>query len=144
VPFLGKFQHLCRCGGWLLAATSVLGCGGESDPHAGHATHGAQSGAVCPEGSELSYESFGAAFLTRYCVDCHSSARLPTEREGAPFGTDYDTLDALTASGIEHVDYVAAVGPAHANHFMPPQTFGPQPTEQERQALGQWIACGAP
>jgi mono/diheme cytochrome c family protein len=144
VPFLGKFQHLCRYAGWLLAATTVLGCGGESNLHAGHDSHGAESGAVCPEGSDLSYESFGAAFMTRYCVDCHSSARLPAEREGAPFGTDYDSLEALYASGIEHVDYVAAAGPAHANAFMPPPTFSRTPTEEERLVLGQWIACGAP
>jgi len=121
-----------------------LGCTIDADPHAGHGSHGAPTGAVCPPQSTLDYDSFGATFLERYCVDCHSSALSPSARDGAPFGADYDTLELLTESGIEHVDYVAAAGPESQNAFMPPATFALQPTQQEREALGQWLACGAP
>ena len=72
------------------------------------------------------------------------STLLPAERSGAPFGTDYDTRDSLIASGLMHVDYVAAAGPEHDNDFMPPRSFTSQPTLEERLALGEWLACGAP
>jgi len=121
-----------------------LGCAVDADPHAGHGNHGAPSGAVCPTDSPLDYASFGAQFLERYCVACHASALSPSAREGAPFGADYDTLELLLESGIEHVDYVAASGPDSQNDFMPPATFVAQPTREEREALGQWLACGAP
>ena len=140
-----KFQLV-----WTVAVILwALGCSGagqaeDSDPHAGHASYGAPSGATCPSESHLDYESFGAHFLTKYCVACHSSSLGPSEREGAPFGADYDSLAVLLESGVEHVDYVAAAGPEGHNDFMPPATFAAQPTLAEREALGEWLACGAP
>jgi hypothetical protein len=127
-----------------VGASLVSACAGDVDPHAGHAGHGAPSDASCPEESELDYASFGARFLGRYCVDCHSSALAPAERGGAPFGFDYDTQAALLDSGIEHVDYVAAIGPSSENAFMPPIASPLQPTAEERLQLGEWLACGAP
>jgi len=123
---------------------AVSGCALDADPHAAHANRGAPSGAECPEDSHLRYESFGAAFLGRYCVDCHSSTLAPAERQGAPFGADYDSHEGLLASGISHVDYVAAAGPEVENDFMPPRDHAVQPTLAEREALGSWLACGAP
>lgn len=140
-----KFQHLCTLGLGLWA----LGCSGadataDADSHAGHANYGVPSGAGCPTESPLDYDTFGAAFLEKYCVACHSSSLAPAEREGAPFGADYDSLSVLIESGLEHVDYVAAAGPDGHNDFMPPADFPEQPTLRERQALGEWLACGAP
>ncbi len=97
----GIFQRLCSfvfLGAWLGGALAgALGCAVDAGSHAGHAAHGAPSGASCPEGSTLDYASFGATFLDRYCVDCHSSTLAPAARSGAPFGSDYDTLEALHA-----------------------------------------------
>lgn len=139
-----KLQQACTLGLVLWA----LGCSGEGSAHgglhAGHAGAGAPTGARCPSDSPLDYESFGAAFLTRYCVACHSSELSPGERSGAPFGADYDTRAVLLDSGVEHVDYVAAAGPDGENDFMPPADFAAQPSRREREALGEWLACGAP
>lgn len=142
----GKFQRrwLSRGASLLLCVNLSAACASEVDPHAGHAAHGAPSDASCPDDSTLDYASFGADFLARYCVDCHSSTLKPAQRGGAPFGYDYDTHAALWDSGIEHVDYVAAFGPGHQNDFMPPSSFLAQPTREERARLGEWLACGAP
>jgi hypothetical protein len=139
----GKFQRLCTLG-LALWALGCSGAGEDGDPHAGHANQGVPSGAGCPSESRLDYETFGAAFLGKYCIACHSSSLAPAEREGAPFGADYDSLSVLIESGVEHVDYVAAAGPDGHNDFMPPADFPQQPTLGERQALGEWLACGAP
>jgi len=140
LPGPGKFQRACL----LLCIGLGSACASDVDPHAGHAAHGAPSGASCPDDSDLDYESFGAAFLDRYCISCHSSALSPAERGGAPFGFDYDTHAGLWDSGIEHVDYVAAAGAAHENDFMPPRATLLQPTGHERALLGEWLSCGAP
>jgi hypothetical protein len=41
-----------------------------------------------------------------------------------------------------HVDETTAAGPAATNEGMPPDS--PRPTRDERQKLGEWLACDAP
>jgi mono/diheme cytochrome c family protein len=102
------------------------------------------SGATCPPDSTLTYESFGRAFMDKYCVACHASTLQGGARQGAPSDHDLDTLEAVRETEAGHIDENAAAGPDRVNDAMPPSTFSPQPSEAERRDLGKWLACGMP
>ena len=89
----------------------------------------------CPADSELSYESFGGAFLDSYCQRCHGEAS--EDRNGAPASITFDDLDDVH----DHMDRIFARA-AGDNTSMPP---GPDdPPAEERAMLAEWLACGAP
>ncbi len=90
----------------------------------------------CPEGSELSYDNFGGPFILDWCSGCHASALPVGERQGAPQGSDFDTLDRIRAAAPR----IWARSGDH-NVTMPPEAG---PDDQERAMLGEWLACGAP
>jgi uncharacterized membrane protein len=104
---------------------------------------GEPSGATCPADSAgLTYEAFGEKFMSDYCTRCHSD-ELKTEqaRMGAPLGHDFNVEPGVRAVW-EHIDQKAAAGELHVNEDMPPPAVsGPTPTLEERQKLGQWLAC---
>lgn len=113
------------------------GCGGGADDE----LFGPSTQSVCPEISTLTYGTFGEQFMTTYCTGCHSSQLEGAARRGAPEYHDFDTIDGIRAVA-DHIDQVAAAGPAVTNAAMPPGNK--VPTEEERKKLGEWIACGAP
>jgi uncharacterized membrane protein len=80
--------------------------------------------------------------MDRYCTRCHSTSLSGSARQGAPSDHNFDTLDAVHETELEHIDEQAAAGPKAVNTAMPPSD--PKPTEAERRSLGEWIACGAP
>ncbi len=94
---------------------------------------------VCPEGSTLTWESFGQEFMATYCTECHASTLMGDDRQGAPLYHDFDTLEGVLPV-LDHVDWKAAAGPAATNELMPP-AGNPTPTLEERQQLGEWLAC---
>ncbi len=99
-----------------------------------------QSGATCPSANAPTYESFGRPFFAAYCTGCHSTGA--GSRHGAPAGFDFDTEDEIRRHAAA-IDAEAAAGPDATNTDMPDMT-GPvrmQPTEAERQQLGQFLAC---
>lgn len=102
---------------------------------------GTPSGAVCPEDSTLTWESFGQAFMATHCTRCHDSSLFGAARNGAPSDHNFDTAAAVREQ-LEHIDQQAAAGPDAVNTEMP--LGDPAPTEDERRQLGEWIACGAP
>jgi len=114
------------------------GTAGEHD-HDPSKPIGTPTGATCPDGSTLTYESFGKPFMDKYCVRCHSS-ELKTEidRMYAPPGHDFDQFEGILGVA-EHVDQKAAAGPDKVNTAMPPS--GAKPTMEEREQLGEWLAC---
>ncbi len=116
----------------------VLACSGEPSAE----DEPAPSGAVCPPGSTLTYETFTRDFMGTYCTRCHASSIGRTERNGAPSHHDFDTLAGIRATPTEHLDEQAAAGPAHVNTAMPPTA--PKPSTREREQLGEWLACGMP
>lgn len=119
---------------------SVSACSSDSHDENDH-EHGdpkRATGSVCPDGSSLTYESFGAAFMETYCVRCHSSMNAGVARKGAPEDHDFDTLAGILAAA-EHIDEVAAAGPARTNREMPPSA--PKPSDAARKQLGEWLAC---
>jgi uncharacterized membrane protein len=118
-----------------VTVTLALGC--SSDPESKTLPNGS-SGAECPEGSSLTYESFAVGFFTRYCTRCHSTSNVGTARRGAPEGYDWDDLASIRAHAAQ-IDSVAAAGPRASNDVMPPGD--PRPTAAERARLGQWLAC---
>lgn len=125
--------------------------------HATHATHAALAGLLLvalalangacgketsledrtcpPEGTKLTYETFGRDFLATSCQPCHGA---PTyERKGAPSGYDFGTRDDVVKWRSRIFARAAA-----DNTTMPP---GPDdPPEADREKLATWLACGAP
>jgi hypothetical protein len=88
-----------------------------------------------PGGTQLAYESFGAAWLDANCNRCHSAD--PGHRHGAPESYRFDTLDDVRAHAARIFVRAAAT-----NTSMPPGPDDPSPEERDR--LAEWLACGAP
>jgi uncharacterized membrane protein len=87
-----------------------------------------------PEGTSLTYESFGKSFVNGYCQGCHGST--VTDRQGAPPGYVFDTYEQV----LDHKERIFSRAAA-GNDSMPP---GPDdPSEAEREQLAEWLACGA-
>ncbi len=107
----------------------------------GHAADGKPTESVCPAQSTLTYANFGQAFFTTYCQRCHASSVTGAARMGAPADHVFDQVQDIQLLS-EHIDELAAAGPAAVNTAMPPN--GPSPTQTERLQLGEWLACGAP
>lgn len=103
-----------------------------------HGDDGAPSGATCPPDSTLTYENFAVPFMAAYCTRCHSSERMGAARDGAPEAHDFDTLEGILAEA-DHIDEYAAFGADSNNEIMPPS--GATPTAEEREQLGEWLAC---
>jgi hypothetical protein len=108
---------------------------------------------VCPDPDPmtLTYDNFGKPFMEQYCISCHAADLPRSKRNGAPLYHDFDTLLGVLEVP-DHIDQQAGSGPNADNDFMPPgrcpSVAGgkldedcPQPTEEERQQLSQWIAC---
>jgi uncharacterized membrane protein len=93
---------------------------------------GKDTGATCPSDNTLSYDNFGKAFFTSYCLACHNTQK---REEGYDFSTLANIQDAIT-----EIDHVAAAGPNATNTAMPD---GIRLTVEQRTQLGQWLACGA-
>jgi uncharacterized membrane protein len=129
----------------LIPSMALQACG---DDHAhDHGDHdhdepvGPPSGAVCPDDSTLTYENFGQMFMEDYCTRCHSSELEGDARMDAPDGHDFDTIEGIWAVQ-DHIDQMAASGPDKTNMAMP--LGNPKPTLEERELLGEWLACEAP
>lgn len=112
-----------------------LGC---SSDNGGQTEEGGATLSVCPESDPPSYESFGRSFMASYCTRCHSSAVSGAARFGAPDDHNFDSLEGVL-DATEHIDELAAAGPAGINESMPES--GPSPSEAERRRLGEWLAC---
>ena len=108
----------------LMTTLALSACGGEElgDP----------TGSTCPADSSLTYGSFGQTFFAGQCLRCHGA--------GGPESPKLDTLEQIRAQ-TNAIDRAAASGPNGTNTFMPE---GASVTTEERQQLGEWLACGAP
>jgi hypothetical protein len=112
--------------------------GAGHDHDTGEGEFGPPTESVCPEGSTLTWENFGNTFMQTYCTRCHASTLTGADRQGAPLYHDFDSLQGVLAVA-DHVDRKAAAGPAATNELMP--ISAPTPTLEERQKLGEWLAC---
>lgn len=88
-----------------------------------------------PQGTTLTYETFGRPFLESRCQSCHG---VPSkDRKGAPSGYDFGSLEDARRWRARIFARAAA-----DNTTMPP---GPDdPPAEEREKLAEWLACGAP
>lgn len=118
-------------------ALFTLGAGCHEHEHP-HEHEGVLSGATCPVANPPNYENFGRAFMTNYCIRCHSSTLRGSVRNGAAKGHDFDSREGVLAV-MDHVDQHVAAGPNGVNDEMPPSA--PFPTTEERTRLGLWLAC---
>jgi mono/diheme cytochrome c family protein len=107
-----------------LAGLTAAACGDDSG--------GASSGSTCPDGSALTYESFGQDFFMDHCSACHGS--------NGPERPKLDSLAQIRAHRAQ-IDQQAAAGPNGVNTRMPESG---SVSEDERRKLGAWLACGAP
>lgn len=94
---------------------------------------GGDGGTDCTT-SSLTYDNFGSAFMTSYCLDCHSSSS--GNRQGAPASVNFDTLE-LVQNQASSVDRRSGNGTS-----MPPTSYSPTPSDSERTMLTEWIDCG--
>ena len=120
----------------LLAA--LVGCGEPAEDAAGDDDDPVPliEGRDCPDEAWVTYESFGSPFLSNWCTGCHSSGLEAPDRQGAPLGMDFDTLAGARAHAVR---IYARAGDANAT--MPPASG---PHADERELLGDWLACGMP
>ena len=117
-----------------LAVCFLAGCSEEP-------LFGPPTGSTCPPVQTLSWDNFAAQFMTDYCTRCHDSKLMGDDRMGATSFHDFDTYFG-TKAVKDHIELTTAAGPDAVNDSMPPD--GPYPTLEERQKLGEWIACGLP
>lgn len=125
---------------WLVLttiATMSIACDDDGDP----GLEGPPTESVCPSTQTLTYTNFGQPFFDMYCQSCHASTVTGAARNGAPDDHVFDRVEDIQLL-IEHIDELAAAGPAAVNVLMPPQD--PRPSEAARRQLGEWLACGAP
>jgi mono/diheme cytochrome c family protein len=88
-----------------------------------------------PEGTKLTYATFGKSFMDTNCQRCHG--QTSKERQGAPGDYDFASVDDVRV----HKSRIFARAAAD-NTTMPP---GPDdPPEVEREKLAEWLSCGAP
>jgi mono/diheme cytochrome c family protein len=105
---------------------SLAGCGAETS---------IEDYPCPPDGTKLTYETFGSSFLAGNCQTCHGQST--GDRKGAPSGYDFGTLDDVRRYKGRIFARAAA-----DNVTMPP---GPDdPPAAERAKLAEWLACGAP
>jgi cytochrome c5 len=119
-----------------LAAVTACSSGASQNAGGGGQDAGAIPGRACPPESSLTYESFGEPFFASWCTGCHSSQLSGDARRNAPPSVDYDTLDGIR-KWLPNIYARAADG-----HTTMPPAGGP--STSDRQALGDWLACGAP
>jgi uncharacterized membrane protein len=70
------------------------------------------------------------------CLECHSVTVMGDARHGAPPGMNFDTYSELSI--------VADTAVYLVQNRMMPYPDGAGPTEEQRQELYDWAACGKP
>ncbi len=93
-------------------------------------------GRACPPDNTTTYANTGAPILISWCVSCHSSHVPANQRQGATMGVNFDTVEGISEQLLR---IYARAG--DDNDTMPPVD---SLSADERQRLGDWIACGAP
>ena len=80
---------------------------------------------TCPPESTLRYETYGKLAIEQNCLSCHATKEKPR----------LNTVEEIRAN--RHAILGAAVGSTR----MPEDSDMPL---QDRELLGEWLACGAP
>lgn len=112
---------------WL--AVGLLGCD-EASPE----TPTTVPAADCADAA-LSWENTGGPILIGWCAPCHAGSLDTADRQGAPPGVDFDTLEASRPFADRIVER------AVTSLDMP---LGGPLTDQDQLRLLDWIGCGMP
>ena len=80
---------------------------------------------TCPTDSTLTYASFGASFISDNCLSCHATQQHPALSTQAE-------VQANSSDILQNAVYTNAM-PENADMSL-----------DDRQLLGEWLACGAP
>jgi len=101
------------------------------------------TGTTCPTGgTQLTADNFATNFFNSYCTRCHSTEHVGIfKRHGAPPMMNFNTIEGAKMWSKE-IDAWAGAGPNRVNTEMPPGN--PEPSEDDRRKLSEWLACGAP
>jgi hypothetical protein len=133
----------------LVTVGSIIGCssGGEEqetieppvnepDPISNDQPLPPATSLVCNQGTYLTYDNFGAAFLESYCVSCHHSSLTEEERLGAPAEVNFESSELAQ---LWRASILAKAGVEGAT--MPPNQIVP---DEERRNFAEWLNCGSP
>jgi len=104
----------------VLFAALVTACTASS-PSSGIAA----SDVTCPPDSTLTYESFGSTFIADNCLSCHTSKEKPNLTTHAAVQGNKGRIMSVAVTGTKM--------PENGSLAV-----------EERQLLGEWLACGAP
>ncbi len=85
--------------------------------------------------SGLTYQTFGAAFVTSWCRGCHSIELPQGQRQHAPPNINFDSLPEVRAQALRIYERTSVL------RDMPPEGG---PSDDERAFLAEWLSCGAP
>ena len=114
--------------GWILALAAWTGTAPPGDDTAGDDG----GGDPCAT-SYLTYDNFGAPFVTNWCRSCHSSEVPHDMRQTAPDDVNFDDLDDVRTFA-DRISFRAGV-----QKTMPPAGG---PSDEERALLVEWVSCG--
>jgi len=90
--------------------------------------------AFCAEAPVVTWETFGAGFLTENCGTCHSSTS--PDRHDAPEGVDFDTVEGAWQWGERILARALA---EDVEQMMPPMGGL---TADDQYLLEVWFTCG--
>ena len=91
----------------------------------------------CPNGTVLTYENYGRAFLLNHCTTCHSKVRFDEERAGAPEEINLDHPDDVALWRARMIGSLRE----NSDNAMPPSRSIP---DAQRTLALEWLSCGAP
>jgi uncharacterized membrane protein len=90
----------------------------------------------CENRTYLTYDNFAAAFISNYCLACHSKNTPEAKRSGAPKAANFDTYqDAIRYRPL-------MISKTQGKN--PTMPLGQTLTDQQRSNFGEWLNCGAP
>lgn len=124
---------------WVGLVAGLAACGGAQAPTGPTGATAADTGAMpaptvdtgpCGGAPVVTWENFGAGFVTQHCQACHASTA--PDRHGAPEGVVFDTESDVAAHGERVRVRALDVGD------MPP--LGGV-SDDDRARLALWLAC---
>jgi uncharacterized membrane protein len=133
VCYLSKFVVRSSTLAFVLALLSVTACSSDAQEKPA-STPAPATSCTAPEQAPT-FADLERGILV-VCRECHSAAVTGDARHGAPPGMDFDTHEQFANAG----DTAAYV----VRYRIMPYPDGEGVTEEQRQALYDWVACGKP
>lgn len=134
----------------MMVLALLVACGGSTGDKADDTAGGdTASGDVCEELSTVTFETFGAGFMTENCMACHASTSA--NRNGAPDDVIFDDPAAAEAGTASPGEVDAAATWAWADRILAraavdPPTMPPMggTSDDDRTLLYAWLTCATP